>query len=408
VKFGPATAERHPGVAPSTFLANFWLRPLGAAVPSLDDFAMCRYVAFVVVLLAASIARADSPRAALPRVQVTRDAKGFVVEKSGAVFTPWGFNYDHDEKGRLIEDYWADEWTKIEADFREMKELGANVVRVHLQFGRFMDAADRPNAASLERLAKLLTLAEDVGLYLDLTGLGCYHKKDVPAWYDRLDEKGRWAAQARFWEAIAAGCAASPAVFCYDLMNEPVVAAGGPKTAWLGPAFAGKHFVQYITLDSAGRKREEIAAAWIKMLSAAIRKRDKQTLVTVGLVPWSLDRPKRLYSGFDPKRIAPEVDFIAVHLYPESGKLDEAIETLQAFSVGKPVVIEETFPLKCSAKEFETFLTRSREHAAGWVGFYWGETPAELRRKADIPSAMMLNWLEIFQRHHHRDAPERR
>ena len=28
------------------------------------------------------------------------------------------------------------------------------------------------------------------GLYLDLTGLGCYHKKDVPAWYDKLAETG--------------------------------------------------------------------------------------------------------------------------------------------------------------------------------------------------------------------------
>jgi len=28
--------------------------------------------------------------------------------------TPWGFNYDHDETGRLIEDYWHDEWPKID------------------------------------------------------------------------------------------------------------------------------------------------------------------------------------------------------------------------------------------------------------------------------------------------------
>ena len=44
-------------------------------------------------------------------------------------------------------------------------------------------------------------------LYLDLTGLGCYHKKDVPAWYDKLSESDRWDAQARFWEAVAGRCA---------------------------------------------------------------------------------------------------------------------------------------------------------------------------------------------------------
>jgi hypothetical protein len=177
-----------------------------------------------------------------------------------------------------------------------------------------------------------------------------------------------------------------------------VVAAGGPKTDWLGPAFAGKHFVQYITLDSTGRPREEIARAWIRQLTAAIRKHDNDHLVTVGLVPWSLDRPKRLYSGFNPKKIVPEVDFIAVHLYPEAGKIDDELATLREFAVGKPVVIEETFPLKCSAKEFETFLLRSREHASGWIGFYWGQTPDELRRSGDIPAAMTLDWLDIFQR----------
>src|SRR5690348_5145980 len=67
-----------------------------------------------------------------------------------------------------------------------MKKLGANVVRVHLQLAKFMDAPDRPSGKALDRLGKLLALAERLRLYLDLTGLGCYHKKDVPAWYDRL------------------------------------------------------------------------------------------------------------------------------------------------------------------------------------------------------------------------------
>ena len=42
-----------------------------------------------------------------------------------------------------------------------MKKLGANVVRIHLQVGKFMNAADEPNAKSLDRLAKLLKLAEE-------------------------------------------------------------------------------------------------------------------------------------------------------------------------------------------------------------------------------------------------------
>ena len=147
-------------------------------------------------------------------VRIASDAKGFVLAPSGDAFVPWGFNYDHDETGRLLEDYWDAEWPKIEEDFREMRQLGANVVRVHLQFGKFMHDESQPNTNALAHFAQLLRLAERTGLHLDVTGLGCYHKQDVPAWYDALDENRRWTAQANFWRAIARVGRSSPAIFC--------------------------------------------------------------------------------------------------------------------------------------------------------------------------------------------------
>jgi hypothetical protein len=321
-----------------------------------------------------------------------------VLAESKQAFVPWGFNYDHDENGRLIEDYWEAEWAKVEQDFREMKELGANVVRIHLQLGKFMEDAQSPNKQALEQLGRLVGLAEKEGLHLDLTGLGCYHKKDVPAWYEQLDEQDRWDVQARFWEAIGERCSKSNAIFCYDLMNEPVAPGGDkPATDWLGPAFAGKHFVQRIALDRQGRERHEIARQWIHKLTTAIRKHDQRHMITVGLVDWSLDRPG-LTSGFVPDQVSGDLDFIAVHLYPTAGKVDEAIETLKGFAVGKPVVIEETFPLTCSADELGEFIDRSKPHAAGWIGFYWGKTREECRKSGTIQNAIVLSWLELFQR----------
>jgi hypothetical protein len=296
----------------------------------------------------------------------------------------------------LIEDYWEREWGKVEEDFREMRDLGANVVRVHLQFGKFMTGPDRPNADALTQLRRLLQLAERHGLYLDITGLGCYHKADTPAWYDKLPEQQRWDAQARFWDAVAKTCAPSPALFCYDLMNEPIAPAGPKKEDWLGPPFAGKHFVQWIALDLAGRDRAELARRWIDRLAGAIRPHDRRGMITVGLVPWSLDRPG-LSSGFVPAKVHHRLDFVSVHLYPERGKLDEAVATLKGFDVGKPVLIEETFPLHCGREEFAAFLGRSRPLAAGWIGFYWGKSPAELRRSREIADAIMLGFLDEFQ-----------
>jgi hypothetical protein len=366
-------------------------------MPEGDDMSRTiTMMALVVAFLPGVSAQAKAD--GMPWVQVAKDKKGFVLNPSARPFVPWGFNYDHDAKGRLIEDYWEGEWRTVEAHFAQMKGLGANVVRVHLQLGKFMGGPDRPNGKALDRLGKLVGLAERLGLYLDLTGLGCYHKEDVPAWYDRLPEEERWDVQARFWRAVAGRCAESPAVFCYDLMNEPVVPGGKRRDGdWLGPAFAGKHFVQFITLDQAGRPRPDIARRWVHHLAAAVREKDRRHLLTVGLVDWSLDR-KGLTSGFVPGKVAGDLDFVSVHLYPRKGKVDEALKTLAGFAVGKPVLIEETFPLGCSSKELEEFIEGSREHAAGWLGFYWGKPPEELRRSKRISDALTLGWLELFQR----------
>ena len=375
--------EPGPGCHRGAHLVNFVMLARCTAMG-------CR---IAVILLLACCSRAG----AMEAVQLSPDGKSFMLATSGKRFVPWGFNYDHDEKGRLLEDYWLTEWSKVEEDFREMKDLGANVVRIHLQFGQFMETADEPRAAALQQLARLLTLAEHIGLHLNLTGLGCYHQADVPAWYAALTEPARWSAQANFWAAIAQQCRGSPAVFCYDLMNEPVVAGAKRQAgAWLGPAFGGKHFVQFITLDPAGRVAPTVAGEWIVLLKRAIRRHDAKHLVTVGLVDWSLDRPG-LRSGFVPEQIAAHLDFLCVHLYPKSGEVPQALATLRGFDVGKPVVIEETFPLQAGLPEFGRFLTESRAVATGWLGFYWGKTPAELRQANTIADAIMLGWLEFFQ-----------
>jgi hypothetical protein len=335
----------------------------------------------------------------MPWVQVNADGTGFVRAPGGRPFVPWGVNYDHDSKGRLIEDYWETEWPMVEAHFAQIKQLGANVVRVHLQVGKFMAAANQPNGEALDRLAKLLGLAERLGLYLDLTGLGCYHKRDVPAWYAALPKEGRWDAQAGFWKAVAGRCADSPAVFCYDLMNEPVVPAGRrPDGDWLLPGgIFGKHFNQYVTLDPRGRPRPDIARRWVRHISAAVRAADRRHLVTVGLLSTDWEH-EGVSSGVSPDVVAPDLDFVCVHLYPKSGEMDKALKDLKSFAVGKPVVIEELYPLRCSPQELDRFVDASKAHAAGWVSFYWGEPPAELRASKKPRDMMLVEWLDLFQK----------
>jgi hypothetical protein len=330
-------------------------------------------------------------------IKVSTNKHGFVCASSGRPFIPWGFNYDRDYKSRLLEDYWETEWPTVVQHFRQMKQLGANIVRVHLQFAKFMDAPDRPNQTSLQRLGRLVNLAEQTGLYLDCTGLGCYRKQDVPAWYSGLGETERWEAQARFWEAIAVHCAGSPAIFCYDLMNEPIVPEGKRAPGdWLTGELGGFNYCQFVSLDQAERSRPDIARRWVAQLADAIRRHDQRHLITVGLLPNSLET-SAFASGFVPRKIAEHLDFVCVHIYPKSGRLKEDLKLLRGFGVGKPVVIEETFLLRCTAKELGQFIDGSRKYAAGWMGFYWGQTPEELSRSTNIGDSLTAAWLKLFR-----------
>lgn len=346
------------------------------------------------LIVAPLISFAQEP---LPKVILSEDGKDFRLTGTDLPFYVWGVNYDHDRGGKLIEDYWHDDWKVIEEDFEEIKSLGANVVRVHLQLPKFMKTATEPNQENLKRLADLVKLAEDKKLYLNLTGLGCYHKEDIPAWYDELKEADRWQVQTNFWKAVAKTCQGSSAVFCYDLMNEPVLGGGTKADQWLvGEPLGGKYFVQRITTDAADRDNKEIAAAWVKTLTEAIREVDQQTLITVGVIPWAHVWPNAKPLFYSPE-VSGSLDFVSVHFYPEKNSVEKGIAALKVYDIGKPLVIEEFFPLKCSVEEAEQFLAEARPITDGVTSFYWGTTQEEYEESGTMQGAILARWLERFQ-----------
>ncbi|MHC4517265.1 MAG: cellulase family glycosylhydrolase [Planctomycetota bacterium] len=361
---------------------------------------MARYTLGLMIISLSVLATGTVTSMAADKLELIRpsaDGAHFIRSPSGRKFVAWGVNYDHDAAGRLLEDYWHDEWPTVAEDFAEIKDLGANVVRVHLQVAAFLDGPQEPNDTALAQLARLLTLAVQTGLYLDITGLGCYHKQDVPPWYEALTESERWDAQARFWEAVAQVCAASHAVFCYDLMNEPILpGANKVETDWLAGAFAGKHFVQRIALDLAGRTRHQVAKAWVDKLVAAIRKHDKQHMITVGVIPWA-----HVFPGAKPlfysQQVGANLDFTSVHFYPKKGEVDKALTALAAYDVGKPLVVEEMFPLSCSLGELDAFIDDSRQIVDGYISFYWGKTIEQYAQQDDVTSAIVSAWLRHFR-----------
>lgn len=338
-----------------------------------------------------------SPRTPiLQKIRMSDDGTQFLVGNGEETFSPWGFNYVGPH-GTIVEEIWADDWPRIEKDFRTMRELGANVVRIHLQFGTYMASPDEAKQEELDRLKRLLDLAAETGLYLDLTGLGCYHIDRVPDWYDDLDEAKRWKAQALFWEVIAEKSAGHPAVFCYDLMNEPILAAAKEgEHPWLTGELGGMHFVQRISNDAAGREREEIVEAWVKTLTTAIRKHDPRTPITVGVIPWANVWPNAKPLFYSPS-VAKHLDFVSVHFYPESNEVERSIKALAVYDIGKPLVVEETFPLNCSIEELDQFIEGTKTRSDGWIAHFFGHTIEEHEQGAEPAGSLVAAFLTYWR-----------
>lgn len=326
------------------------------------------------------------------KVIISPDGSNFILQKTSQDFNPWGMNYGH--YGILIKDFKDPEWDTLQSDFKKLKNMGANVVRIHIQYDEFMLSANDPNPRAISGYKRLLKIAQRTGLYLDITGLACYRPERRLGWYDSLNETNRWKAQARFWSVVAKAGKGSPSIFCYDLINEPIIPAKSRKPGdWYTGRLGGFDFGQYITLDPRGRGENEIGYEWISKMSAAIRKFDKRTLITTGFLPWTK-------AGFI-DTIASKLDFISTHIYPKSDHTEDAIKLLKNFDTGKPVVIEETFPLACDTSQLADFMHHSRKIATGWMGHYlmsYSLQALQAKKNKSIVETIYQSWLEMFVR----------
>lgn len=264
-------------------------------------------------------------------------------------------------------------------------------MRIHPELPRILDKPDVASENGIAGIQRLLAIAEKTGIYLKITGLANYTIADRPEWYDKLTDDDRWRAQAFFWETIARTCKDSPAVFAYDLVNEPA-AAGKPEDGWYSGRMGDVEFCQRLSLNAGKRKGDEIFREWTTRMVQAIRKQDSSHLITMGMLPF----PTAYQSA------AESLDFVSPHLYPKTGKVAEELELLKKFDWGKPIVIGETFPLSCSPEDLREFLLKSRGVAAGWIGHWPDESPAalmELKKsgKATIQNAIWLSWVELFR-----------
>lgn len=278
---------------------------------------------FIAILIIGTACAAD-----VETVSIAPAHEDFVLHPSGDRYIPWGHNY----ASVNIMERLANDPVRVEREFAEMKAAGTTVARIHPEMYRILIGPDKADAHALDQLRKLLKIAENSGIHLMITGLACYKINERMAWYDAMNEQERWKTQSFFWETMARICAESPAVFAYDLINEPV-AVGKRDDGWYMGRMDDVEFCQRLSLDPGERNSDDIFREWTERMVASIRKHDKTHLITMGMFPFP-----GVY-----KTASEQLDFVSPHLYPKTDKVDEEIKLLQRFDWGKLIVIGETF-----------------------------------------------------------------
>jgi len=288
---------------------------------------------------------------------------------AGERFRAWGFNYGLGRRYPILA--YFDRPTerrlqRVVADMREARSLGANTLRVYLEIRAFMKGPHQPHRPALAALAALLKKAEQLHVYLDLTGNLVW--RAPPAWYDALPEQARWAVQARFWRAVARTAQGSTAVLVYELTSEPVIS---DAEGWYCGAIDGYTFIQRIVRETSGRDENRLARRWIRLLTRSIRRHDRRHLVGLGLLPFG--------GPFGAANIADLLDVLLLHEYPQEGRESEAISLVRQFAAhGKPVVLGETAPLLATRDTWRAFLSGSHRFLDGHLFFYDGRGPEEI------------------------------
>jgi hypothetical protein len=365
---------------------------------------------FAVALMCGAGSAAEQSQMGL--ITVAPDERSFVEQGMERPYIPFGTNYYDPNTG------WAPKlWRQFDAGrvrehFRVMSEMGVNCARVFLTAGSFQPTAETINEEALAKLDKMVEIARQTNVRLILTGPD--HWEGQPDYWrpDRFAGEKALAALDRFWEVVGRRYRDEPAIFAWDLLNEPhipwVIEEWRPKwQAWLHGTYANRAALASAWGDELTdadrwenvavpqdrpdtgnprlrdwqRFREHLADEWVRRQVEAIRRADPTHLISVGYIQWSYPlvrsgNPGR-YAAFNPQRQVRWLDFITIHFYPTQGSpfqsqqnWRENISYLQAVvaycHAGKPVVLGEYGWYGGGAPQKHPYL--SEEQQAQWIG----------------------------------------
>jgi endo-1,4-beta-mannosidase len=393
------------------------------------------FVAMVVIVIGfhmTSIAADDSK---MQLIVVTADGQGFAERDSGRPYIPFGTNYYDPHTGWAPKIWRQFDAEKVREHFLLMSKLGVNCARLFLTAGSFQPNAETVEGKSLKKLDTLVKIGRETGIRLILTGPD--HWEGSPSYWrpDRFAGEEALLALEYFWKTVGQRYKGEPAIFAWDLLNEPhlpwfIKEWRGRWNAWLQKTYGSWETLKTTWGDELTEKdqwgevavpenradagnprlrdfqhfREHLSDEWVRRQVAALRRADPTHLITVGYIQWSypLVRPGRpsRYSAFNPRRQVGWLDFVTIHFYPTMGaplgseeNWQKNLSYLQAVlaycHTGKPVVLGEfgwygggspkKHPYLSEAEQAQWIsaeIETSRRLADGWLSWPFADSPS--------------------------------
>ena len=286
-----------------------------------------RRLSTIVIAACALVAFLPAPAASqgpLPQVRLN----GNYFQRNGRPFIPAGVHWVPAKAAMQ----WPMEWDAaiVEADFRKMRELGVNTVRLDLVWAWFEPRPGDYNPAAFAQLDELIKLARRYEIYLQ-PSLFIGNEVGEAIW-DVPWRNGRHPQADPEMLRLETNLAAEfgrrygseTAIQSWDLTDEPPF--------W-----------------NAGKTTDAMAINWTRLIAGAIRRGDSMHPIVVGT-----DAQDIGHGPFRPDNILEEIDFLSVHPYPVYNPtlfpdplLAERTTYAAAFQValsggaGKPVMVQE-------------------------------------------------------------------
>ncbi len=270
-------------------------------------------------------------------IQVHPSGWGFCERDGKTTFTPWGCNYYDPETGWSPQIWARFDAGRVRAQLADIRAIGGNVIRVFASTRQLLASPTRTRRAGIAKMERMLALAADAGLRVIWSGPNNWEGN--PRWwreaaaYEGYVRPDLIRAQQTAWRGLAAAMRGHPALFAYELHNEPFApwhrtpALQAAWRAWRArqarraPARVPSPAppLQWDWSAEFQAFREHIARHYAARMVDAIRSADSTHLVTIGLHQKSAPfdwYPPDPYAAFNPHGLADLVDYTSLHFYP--------------------------------------------------------------------------------------------